>query len=483
MRKKAPRLVIAAPSSGSGKTLVTCGLLSALKKAGRRAAAFKCGPDYIDPMFHETVLGTPSKNLDTFFAGEELTRQLFLEDAALADLSVVEGVMGLYDGLGGVTTQASTWDVARTLEAPVILVVDGAKSSVSVLALIRGFRDFMEEKRIRGVIFNRVSPMRYPSLKSMTEDRLGLSVCGYLPKLEGIVMESRHLGLVMPQEIEGLKEQMDRLGQTCLETLDLELREKIGAEAPPLEETRELLFPNLHLGEGASAKGPAIAVARDPAFSFYYKDNLRLLEKLGARLLPFSPMKDKRVPGEADALLRGGGYPELYGGELAENGSMRDSIQSSLQAGMPCLAECGGFLYLLEELEDREGRAHRMAGFLPGKSHYTGKLSRFGYVTLTLTEDGKAATSAESGRFPATAEHGGLLGPGESIQGHEFHYMDTEGTGEALLARKPVTGRSWTCGHIGEGFYAGFPHLYLYSSPKVAARFVRKAEEYGNKRQ
>ncbi len=465
MRKKAPRLVIAAPSSGSGKTLVTCGLLSALKKAGRRAAAFKCGPDYIDPMFHETVLGTPSKNLDTFFAGEELTRQLFLEDAAEADFSVVEGVMGLYDGLGGVTTQASTWDVARALEAPVILVVDGAKSSVSVLALIRGFMDFMGDRRIGGVIFNRVFPMRYPSLKTMTEERLGLAVCGYLPKLEGITMESRHLGLVMPQEIEGLKEQMDRLGQTCLETLDMGLLEKIGAEALPLEERRELLFPDLHLREGLSAKGPVIAVAKDSAFSFYYKDNLRLLEKLGVRLIPFSPMRDERVPEEADALLLGGGYPELHGGELAENGSMRSSIQGSLQAGMPCLAECGGFLYLLEELEDRQGRTHRMAGFLPGKSHDTGKLSRFGYVTLT------------------PAKNGGLLEPGESIQGHEFHYMDTENPGEAFLAGKPVTGRSWTCGHMGDGFYAGFPHLYLYSCGKLAGRFVRKAEEYGNRRQ
>ena len=474
MRKKAPRLVIAAPSSGSGKTLVTCGLLSALKKEGRRAAAFKCGPDYIDPMFHETVLGTPSKNLDTFFAGEELTRQLFLEDVSPADLSVVEGVMGLYDGLGGVTTRASTWDVARALEAPVILVVDGARSSVSVLALIRGFMDFMEDRRIRGVIFNRVSPMRYPALKTMTEERLGLAVCGYLPKLEGITMESRHLGLVMPQEIEGLKEQMDRLGQTCHETLDLELLEKIGAEAPALEERRERLFPDLHLQRETSPKGPVIAVARDPAFSFYYKDNLRLLEKLGARLIPFSPIKDEGVPGEADALLLGGGYPELHGGELAENVSMRHSIKTRIQSGMPCLAECGGFLYLLEELEDREGRGHRMAGFLPGKSRYTGKLSRFGYVTLTPAEDRKAAASAESG---------GLLVQGESIRGHEFHYMDTADTGEALLARKPVTGRSWTCGQMGEGFYAGFPHLYLYSCVEMAGRFVRKAEEYGNKRQ
>ena len=459
MRRNVPRLVIAAPASGSGKTLVTCGILAAMKKAGRRAAAFKCGPDYIDPMFHETVLGTPSKNLDTFFAGQELTRQLFLEDAAQADLSIVEGVMGLYDGLGGCTTQASTWDVARTLEAPVILVVDGAKSSVSVLALIRGFADFMEDRRVRGVIFNRVSPMSYPVLKAMTEEQLGIAVCGYLPKMEEIHMESRHLGLVMPGEIRDMKEQMERLGQTCLETLDLDLLEKIGAEAPQME-AAEAWIPGR-----VSAGQPVIAVARDPAFTFYYKDNLRLLEKLGAVLIPFSPMKDSRIPEEADALLLGGGYPELHGGELEDNVSMRRSIQDRLGEGMPCIAECGGFLYLLEELEDRKGKPYQMAGVLEGRSHYTGKLSRFGYITLT----------PEGG--------GDLLKPEESIRGHEFHYMDTNGNGEDLLARKPITDRAWTCGHTSDIFYAGFPHLYFYSCVEAAGRFVRKAEEYGRKRQ
>ena len=426
MRRNVPRLVIAAPASGSGKTLVTCGILAAMEKAGRRAAAFKCGPDYIDPMFHETVLGTPSKNLDTFFAGQELTRQLFLEDAAQADLSIVEGVMGLYDGLGGCTTQASTWDVARTLEAPVILVVDGAKSSVSVLALIKGFADFMEDRRVRGVIFNRVSPMRYPVLKAMTED---------------------------------MKEQMERLGQTCLETLDLDLLEKIGAEAPQMEAAEAWILGRVSAGQ------PVISLARDPAFTFYYKDNLRLLEKLGAVLIPFSPMKDSRIPEEADALLLGGGYPELHGGELEDNVSMRRSIQDRLGEGMPCIAECGGFLYLLEELEDRKGKPYQMAGGLEGRSHYTGKLSRFGYITLT----------PEGG--------GDLLKPEESIRGHEFHYMDTNGNGEDLLARKPVTDRAWTCGHTSDIFYAGFPHLYFYSCVEAAGRFVRKAEEYGRKRQ
>lgn len=464
MRKtQAPRLVIAAPASGSGKTLLACGLLAALRQKKIQAAAFKCGPDYIDPMFHEAVLGIPSKNLDTFLAGRGRMRQLFLADAVRADVSVIEGVMGLYDGLGGVTKDASTWDVAAALEAPVILVVDAGKASVSVLALIRGFLAYAQQEggsRIRGVVFNRLSPGRYPALKALAEEELGVRVCGFLPRLDDVCMESRHLGLVMPGEIPGLRGQMERLGQQCLETLDIPLLLSIAGEAPALQEEPLPAFPR---GRGVR---PVIAVARDEAFSFYYKDNLRLLEMLGAQLHPFSPLRDRQVPAEADALLLGGGYPELYGRELSENRPMRDSVQGAVAGGMPCLAECGGFLYLQEELEDRDGRAFEMAGALKGRSRYTGKLSRFGYVTLTAPQAGETA----------------LLMPGESLRGHEFHYMDTDGNGTDLLAVRPVTGRSWPCGHMTDRFYGGFPHLYLWSHVETAARFVRKAEEYGRER-
>ena len=459
MRRKAPRIVIGAPASGCGKTLVTCGILSAFKQAGKKPAAFKCGPDYIDPLFHETVLGTPSKNLDTFFAGRELTRQLFLEDAKQADISVVEGVMGLYDGLAGVSVEASTWDVAEALDAPVILVVEAAKASVSVLAMIRGFMDFAGDKRIRGVIFNRLSPARYPALKKMTQERLGIHVCGFLPKMEGIHMESRHLGLVMPQEIEDMKAQMERTGRQCLDTLDMELLEKIASEAAELEEKTFI-----HVKEKNPVYRPVIAVAEDKAFSFYYKDNIRLLEKMGARIRRFSPLYDSRVPGEADGLILGGGYPELHAGELAENVSMKTSIHRALSIGMPCMAECGGFLYLQRELEDSSGKVHRMTGFLDGKSFYTGKLSRFGYVTLTAERNGL------------------LLKQGETVRGHEFHYMDTDCNGADFLAEKPVTGKKWKCGHASDLFYAGFPHLYLYSCAEMAQRFVGKAEQYGRKK-
>lgn len=467
MKRQAPRLVIAAPGSGSGKTLAVCGILTSLLAAGKKPAAFKCGPDYIDPMFHETVIGTASKNLDTFFAGEELVRQLFLEEAKHADLSVIEGVMGYYDGLAGTSLSASTYDVARTLEAPVILVVDAAKTSVSVMALLKGFREFRQDSLIRGVIFNQLSPSRYEGMKQLTEEELGIPVCGYLPKMEDMDLESRHLGLVMPGEIEKWKEKLQKLEKQCRISLDLPLLEKIASTAPDMEEG-ELDIPVKEISQKLlqkdSQKPPVVAVAKDAVFSFYYKDNLRLLEKLGAQLLEFSPLNDREIPREADALLLGGGYPELYGAHLEENLPMRQSVKQALSSGMPCMAECGGFLYLQEEMEDPEGRHYKMAGFLPGKSFYKGRLSRFGYVSLTAQKDGAFAKEKEI------------------IRGHEFHYMDTDANGDAFQACKPITGRNWECGVTGEAFYAGFPHLYLYSMPDFAGRFVRKAEEYGKNR-
>lgn len=461
MKRKAPRLVIAAPASGSGKTLLTCGLLSALVQSGIKTAAFKCGPDYIDPMFHETVLGTPSKNLDTFFTDEEMTRQLFLEDAVRAEISVVEGVMGFYDGLGGISDQASTWNVAKAIQAPVIFVADASRSSLSVLAMIRGFMEFRKDSMIRGVIFNRMSPGRYPAIKKLTEESLGIRVCGYIPRLPEFHLESRHLGLVMPGELQDLKKQMARLGQQCRTTLDLSLLKNIAGSAPDLEE-KKIDF-NIQRQEYVSK--PVIAVAKDEAFSFYYKDNLRLLEKMGARLLPFSPLHDREVPEEADALLLGGGYPELYADALAGNCSMRRSVREHLLQGMPCMAECGGFLYLLQKLEDQEGSVYPMVGLYPGKSRYTGRLTRFGYVTVTARK-GDALLKRE-----------------ERIRAHEFHYMDTDGNGKDLLAVKPVSERSWECGHLSGVSYAGFPHLYLYSCMGAAGRFTERAYEYGRRKQ
>lgn len=469
--KNCPRILLAAPKSGSGKTFVTCALLAALKGRGKRAAAFKCGPDYIDPMFHETVLETSSKNLDTYFADESLTRYLFLEEIeeTKAEIAVIEGVMGYYDGLGGVSVKASAYEAAAVLDAPALLIVDAVGSSVSLCALIKGFLEFQRPSRIAGVILNRASAMFYPRLKELIEGETGLPVCGYLPVQKDISLESRHLGLVLPQELSRIQEDLQTLGERAAETLDLRRILKIAERAPALksgginetEKRVQALQAELDFRE---AERPVIAVARDKAFSFYYKDNLKLLEKLGAKLAVFSPLGDTKIPEEADALLLGGGYPELYGEALGQNGAMRQSVREAIVGGMPYLAECGGFLYLQKILADKEGKTHAMAGVLEGSSRYTGKLSRFGYVELELLKDqmlGKAGTV---------------------IKGHEFHYMDTDSSGECMRARKPAGGRSWTCGHGDAAGYAGFPHLYLYSNPDAAAAFVRAAARYHGKK-
>lgn len=453
-----PQILVAAPASGSGKTAVTCALLTALRRRGLDPCAFKCGPDYIDPQFHRQVLGVPSKNLDSWFAEESLLRRLFLEDAHQADISIIEGVMGYYDGLGGTTTGASTWEVGQALGVPALLVVGGAGASVSLGALVKGFLEYRNPSGIRGIILNQVSPGFYPRIKAFLEEETKVPVYGYLPRLERTPFSSRHLGLVLPDEIPGIRKNLEELGRQCLETLDMEGLWKLAEETRTAPEGADTLEGETWRPE---KERPCICVAKDAAFSFYYKDNLRLLEKLGARIRYISLLSDKTLPADAKGLYLGGGYPELYGQKLEANREMRYAVRAALEDGMPCIAECGGFLYLLEKLEDKEGKNWDMAGFLPGRSFFAGKTGRFGYVELHVKK-------------------GGLCGEtGGKIRGHEFHYMDTDNNGEGFLAEKPAGNRKWVCGHHGAGFYAGFPHLYFYSCPEVAEQFVRKAAEYG----
>ena len=294
-----PRILLCAPASGSGKTLITCGILQALVNRGKKVASFKCGPDYIDPMFHGRVIGTKSRNLDTFFTDSNTTRYLFAENTADCDLAVVEGVMGYYDGLGGVSTDGSTYDVARTLSMPSVLIVNSRGASLSVLATIKGFLSFREDSQIRAVILNQVSPMIYAQLKPLIEQELGVQVLGYVPKLTDLNLESRHLGLVLPGEIEALKEKLKRLASALEETLDLDALLRLAETTEPINYEE----PKLPVLEH-SVK---IAVAADDAFCFTYLDNLSLLEKMGAKLVFFSPLKDTEAQllGDKGMTIRG----------------------------------------------------------------------------------------------------------------------------------------------------------------------------------
>lgn len=464
---KLPRIMIAAPSSGSGKTLITCGLLQVFANRGLKAVSFKCGPDYIDPMFHRTVLGIPARNLDTFFTGEEMTRYLLGKAAAQGDIALLEGVMGFYDGAGGVTTAASSYELAKVTDTPVILVVNARGMSLSVVSLIQGFLGFRPDSKIAGVILNQVSASSYPMLKQEIEKTLPVSVFGYVPGCQELALESRHLGLVMPQEVEGFQEKLKRFAGVLEETLEVEkilgcaqvARELAAAEPENLnmsEYGSEMEYPD-------SEKKTRIGIARDEAFCFCYEENLDLLRELGAEPVFFSPLHDRTLPEKLQGMIFYGGYPELHAAGLSGNQEMCRQISSRLKGGMPFLAECGGFMYLQESMEDGEGNVWPMAGVFSGKAYPTGKLGRFGYLTLTAREEQQ------------------LLSPGESVKGHEFHYFDCTENGNAYHGKKPVGSREWDCIQGGRTYAAGFPHLYYYSNPRFIQRFLQQCRRYYGK--
>ena len=443
-----PRILIAGTGSGCGKTTVACAILQALKQDGLRLMACKSGPDYIDPMFHSHVIGTESGNLDLFFTDGAAVRHLLHRRSSDCDLTVLEGAMGYYDGIG-MTSEASAWALARETRTPAVLVVDGQGSGVSVCAVIQGFQRFLPDSGIQGVILNRVSPMLYPRLKSVIEDRCSVRVFGFLPNLPECAIESRHLGLLTAPEVQNLKEKLALLAQQVHSSVDLSALLELGRSAPALEN------PDFALPEPVGGH-PVIAVARDEAFCFYYQDNLDLLEYLGAELAEFSPLRDETLP-DCDGLYLGGGYPELYAAQLSRNTSMREQIRRAIQGGLPTVAECGGYLYLQQTLEDASGHGYPMCGVFPGRGVPMHRLRRFGYVELTARSDTL------------------LCARGERIRGHEFHYWDTEDPGRAFQAQKPLSDRSWECVHASKTLYAGFPHLHFYSNLQAAKRFVSAA--------
>lgn len=432
-----PRVMFAAMRSGSGKTTITCGVLAALKKENIRMQAYKCGPDYIDPMFHRTVLGIDTGNLDTFFAGADAIGRILARDTKDAELIVMEGVMGYYDGVGGTTTMASSYELSKVTKTPVVLIVDAKGASVTLAATIRGIMEYKKDSRIAGVILNRVSPMFYSRIKHVIETECGIPVLGYLPEDASFAVPSRHLGLLQPDEMQKQRDWVETVAEAARKTIDMDGILEIAAQA-------EMLQIQKATGETEKCKFPAgyrIGVARDAAFSFYYRENLRMLEDMGATLVYFSPLADAELP-VVDALIFGGGYPELYAKQLCENSSMRESILQALESGMPCHAECGGFLYLGKSLADAEGNVYEMVGFLDGAGFRTERLQRFGYVELAPQEADAFAVNTV-------------------LRGHEFHYWDSTDCGDACLAWKPLSKqKTYPCMVKKKGTFAGFPHLY-----------------------
>lgn len=446
MQNSAPRLLLAGTGSGCGKTTVTTALLRALQRRGVPLAAFKCGPDYIDPMFHTEALGVPSRNLDLFFVDEAEVRGQLARHIPADGVGIIEGVMGYYDGVSGNTDIASAAHLARATQTPSVLIVRPRGQSLSLAAEIKGFRDFAPNT-LAGVILNGVSAGMYSFYRAIAE-QAGLPVFGFLPPVPEGEIPDRHLGLVTAAEIGDLQAKLDRLADAAETGLDLDGLLALARTALPLADESVPLVPVVD-------QPVRIAVARDKAFCFYYADNLDVLRALGAELVPFSPLTDRALPERIDGLYIGGGYPEVHKAQLAANCTMRDSIRAAVLGGLPTIAECGGLLYLHRTLDGAE-----MAGVIDADANLTKKLQPFGYVTLTAKRDNL------------------LCRAGERIRAHAFHYAVSSHEGADFDAVKP-NGRAWACVHATETLYAGFPHLYFRSNPVFAENFVRRAARKG----
>ncbi|TQM67140.1 cobyrinic acid a,c-diamide synthase [Actinomadura hallensis] len=441
-----PRLVVAAPSSGSGKTTVATGLIAALRARGLRVSPHKVGPDYIDPGYHSLAAGRPGRNLDPWLVGEDRIAPLFLHGAAGADVAVVEGVMGLFDGHGGEEFRASgfasTAHVARLLGAPVVLVVDVARQSRSVAALVQGFAVFEPGVRIGGVILNRVGSDRHEELCREALEASGVPVLGAIRRDGGVVTPSRHLGLIPAAERGGdAVRAVERLGALVAESCDLDALLRLAATAPPPAgrpwDPAEQVTP--------VPGRPVVAVAGGPAFTFSYAEHVELLRAAGADVAVFDPLRDEALPDGTAALVIGGGFPEVHAHELAANAPMLAAVAAF---GGPVAAECAGLLYLCEELD---GRA--MCGRIPGRAAMTSRL------TLGYRE---AVAMVES---PLTR-------PGERFRGHEFHRTALTGGAAEPLFRWSGAGGKFGDGFGDERITASYLHLHWAGYPEAAQRLV-----------
>jgi len=456
------RAMIAAGQSGSGKTLITCGLLSVLKDRGINIRSFKCGPDYIDPMFHKKVLGLNSENLDSYFSEPDDIRRIIAKKGE--GYALIEGVMGIYDGMSVDSIKASAYDIASISDTPIILIIDASHIGRTVISQIKGILHDDKLRLIKAIILNRISTGYYKKLKpyletSLAEEGYEDVICvGGIPKVDNVNIDSRHLGLKLPDEIDDIKNQIDIVAKVINENCDIDkiiqIMESAKAIICDTENNKEQRSFQI------SEEEPILAVAHDEAFCFYYKEYLELLEREGLRIKFFSPIYDEKLPDKAAGLLLGGGYPELYLEKLSKNASMLESIKTAIENGMPSIAECGGFMYLHNSIRDKSGAEFRMVGAIEGECFYTGHLVRFGYMNIK---------SCKTKVFGCDLS---------GMKGHEFHYYESSCNGSSCIAQKPTSKIEWNC-IIGEdNKFWGFPHFYCTKYDKIIEGFVKAVGDY-----
>jgi cobyrinic acid a,c-diamide synthase len=429
--------------------------LAALKRRGLRVAPFKVGPDFIDPGHHTAVTGQISRNLDGWMLSQAYNRTCFARHGAGADLSVVEGVMGLFDGFSGIDEAGSTAQMAKWLGLPVLLVVNAASMARSAAALVHGFERFDPEVSFAGVLFNNLgSRGHYTYLKEAMQAHVKMPCLGGICRDDAVKMPERHLGLVTAQDLALSATRIDHLAQWIESHLDLDA---LLAGLPEIQLNADQT-PRVDMADKTAVR---IGVARDEAFCFYYQDNLDMLIQAGAQLVPFSPLKDHGLPDSISGIYLGGGYPELHGARLAENRTMREAIHCASQNNMPIYGECGGFMYLCRELVDPEGKIHPMTGCFPFRTRMHPNLRTLGYRKISVSKES-------------------IIGPkGMEARGHEFHYSDIEPgpDGQGIAANYHVAGRKGQEmqreGYGRNRTLGSYIHLHFGSNPQIAESFVQ----------
>ena len=447
---KLPRIMIAGTNSGVGKTTVTLGIMSALVQKGIKVQGFKAGPDYIDPSHHTFVTGNASRNLDTWMMGENACRELFERSALNADVSVIEGVMGLYDGSIDSSGHGSSAHLAKILNIPVILVVNARGVAQSAGAVVMGFMEFDKEINLAGIILNNVaSQNHYDIIKKAIEESCSVAVLGYLKKESDITIPERHLGLIPSEEKKINSALYDKLGQMVLETIDIDKLQEIAGSAAVFPDYNRSIFI-----ERGSSLDVTLAVARDSAFCFYYQDDIDLFEALGAKIIEFSPLADKSLPDGIDGIFMGGGFPELFADRLMKNESMMSSILEAHKQGTVIYGECGGMMYLLEKLIDCEGRSFKMSGVLIGTSRMENRRQGLGYVITDVTCDNIICKSADT------------------FRAHEFHWSKLQDVPDdtvfAYNTRKSNGKKTGIDGICKSNVLASYTHIHFSSNPDLA---------------
>jgi len=450
------RIVVAGAGSGSGKTLLTAGLIGALRRRGLVAQPFKCGPDYIDPGWLGAAAGRPCRNLDVWMLGETAMRDSFARACADADIAVIEGVMGLFDGAGFDSDQGSTAAIARALDAPVLLVLDISGAARSAAATALGFSRFDPDKPVAALALNFAGSEGHArGCAAAIAAATGLPTLGWLPRLPDFAIPERHLGLDQAAHRGDNATTLTRVAEAVKENFDLDALLEIARAAPSLPK------PRAAPARRAQQDGPILALASDAAFSFYYQDDIDLLSAAGARVIGFSPVAGETFPQGASAVFFGGGYPELFARELAANTALWRDLHALHDEGAPIVAECGGFMALTEALIDAEGVRHRMAGLIPGTVRMTDRLAALGYRQATALADTP------------------LAGAGDTLRGHEFHYSVWDRASAppspAWLLRGARDGDpAIRAGHSERGLVASYLHIPLAQEPERAARLVAR---------